>query len=119
MKKEVISAANCSIQKYYFNQEFNKIPIELQKQIKYICVLLAEKLNCIFLIGFYENGDIFFETQAEESNIDYDEIGAKLEIERIKREEYELINSLQIWYAVFKTKEGEEIQNQLFKGTEL
>lgn len=102
MEKEVIAAASSYNQKYYFNPKFNGLPIDIKNDIKTITVCLAEKLHGIFNMGFYEDGSIFFESLGENDDFDYDEIGAKLEIKKLEKEEKELIKSLSLWYKVFK-----------------
>ena len=70
---------------------------------------MAEKLHGIFTMGFYENGEIFFEVRSEESDYDFDEIGVPLEIKKIESEKKELLKALKLWYKIFMTKEGQTI----------
>jgi hypothetical protein len=60
---------------------------------------MAQKLSGIFAVGFYEDGSVFLNSTADESDFGYDEIGAKLEISRLEREEKELFKSLALCYA--------------------
>ncbi len=103
MKKKVVLSASYYTQKYYSNPEFDGIPTAVRNEMREICISLAEKLHGIFTIGFYENGEIYFEAQAEESDYDFDEIGAPLEIKQLEKEKSELIRMLTIWYRIFKT----------------
>ncbi|MBR1444057.1 MAG: hypothetical protein IJ583_11065, partial [Firmicutes bacterium] len=70
--------------------------------IKPIAVCLAEKLHGIFTVGFYDDGSLYFEAVADEDDFDFDEIGAHLEIEKLKREQKEMIDSLMLWYKIFR-----------------
>ena len=74
---------------------------------------MAEKLNCTFMVGFDDNGDIYFETVKHEGDFDFDEIGAELEIKRLKKEELELFRAMELWYVIFFTKEGELAKMEL------
>lgn len=104
MNKIVMYAASCYNQKYYFNTEFEDLPIEVKNEIKTVCVSLAEKLHCIFVIGFYVDGTVYIETQSEESDYNFDDIGSQLEIKKLQKEKEELFKSLKLWYNVKKIK---------------
>lgn len=99
-----MSAASCYNKKYYFNPLLDKLPNKIKEDIKEISICIAEKIHGILAIGFYEDGSVYFEASKEENDFDYDDIGAKLEINRIEREEKELINSLSLWYKLFILK---------------
>jgi (p)ppGpp synthase/HD superfamily hydrolase len=111
MEKKVIFSASYYTQKYYSNPEFDGIPTAIRNEIRMICISLAEKLHTIFTIGFYENGEIYFEARSEESDYDFDEIGVPLEIKKLETEESELLKKLRIWYRIYKSPEGETIKN--------
>ncbi len=98
--KIVLAAASCMEQKYFFENKFKGLPIEVQKELQILCVTLAEKLGCTFLIGFYEDGEVYFETVAAENDLNFDEIGAELEIKEILRKHKELIHALELWYQL-------------------
>lgn len=115
MKKTVLAAANCKEQKYYIAKEFEVLPNEIKDEIKIVCVLTAQKLFCTFVIGFLEEGDIYFDVVREESELDFDDIGAELEIKEIRRKKKELLNALKLWYVVFQTKEGKKVAEKLIK----
>jgi len=99
--KIVLSAASCYNRKYYINPSMEKnLPPEIREELKALAASMAEKLHCIFTIGFYKNGSVYIETMYAEDDFDFDEIGAGLETERIKREKSQLFDSLSIWYKV-------------------
>ena len=81
-----------------------RLPEAVKEELKAIVASMAEKLHCIFTLGFYDDGDVFLEASSDENDFDFDEIGAGLEIERIKREREELLNSLNLWYKVYKKR---------------
>ena len=105
MKKIVLSAASCYNKKYYINPNMEKnLPSQIKDEIKALVASMAEKLHCIFTLGFYENGNIYIETSSVENDFDFDEIGAKLETEKINKEKAELLNSLNLWFKVTRNK---------------
>lgn len=106
MEKKVLAAADAAQRKYYFAPEFHALPKSIKEEIRAICILLAQKLGCTFLMGFYETGELYFETVRREDDFDFDEIGAGLEISALRRKKKELLASLELWYAVFFTEEG-------------
>lgn len=114
-EKVVLVSASCYNQKYFMNSDFNDLPIEARNRLRVICITLAEKIHGIFSVGFYDDGSVFLESVGDDVDHDYDDIGAKLEIERLKIEEKELIRTLGLWYSVFKTKEGQQVKEELYK----
>lgn len=105
MSKTILSAASCYNKKYFIEPNMEKrLPEAVKEELKAIVASMAEKLHCIFTLGFYDNGDVFLEASSDENDFDFDEIGAGLEIERIKREREELLNSLNLWYKVYKKR---------------
>ena len=110
MKKKVLAAASYEKQKYFMEPDFQALPEEVQKEIKILCVLTAQKLCCSFLMGFEEDGTVYFEIIKAEKDMDYDEIGAELEIKRIQTEKKELLKALKLWYVFFCTEEGQKMK---------
>ena len=113
MARKVLAAANSEQQKYYLEHEYSFQPDPVKEDLKKICVVLAEKLRCTFVVGFEENGDLYFETVKREDDFDFDDIGAELEIKKIQREELELFRAIELWYTIFFTKEGELAKQEL------
>ncbi|MDE6357584.1 MAG: hypothetical protein K2L15_03230 [Eubacteriales bacterium] len=112
MEKEVLFAISSYNEKYYFNPITESLPKDIKLEIKKIGVYFVTKLKGTFSIGFYEDGNVFIECSALENDFDYDDIGAKLEIERIKKEKKELISSLIIWYKIFlEIRKGKQIES--------
>ena len=118
MERKVLAAASCAEQKYFLEQEFEALPESIQEEVRVICVVMAQKLRCTFLMGFTEAGKLYFETVRQEDDFDFDEIGAELEIKRIQREKKELLKALELWYAVYFTEDGERIKAELLKKAE-
>lgn len=104
-KKTVLCGANAYEKKYYFNEQFNGIPESIREELHIICVLFTEEVGGIFTIAFEEDGNVILETEAEESDIYYDEVGSGLLIGEIRRNRQELFESLSLYYRVFILKE--------------
>ena len=97
----VLCGANAYEQKYYFNEQFAAIPDSIKEELRIICVLFTEEVGGIITIVFEEDGSISLETDAEESDILYDEISSGLMIREIRRNRQEMFESLSLYYRVF------------------
>lgn len=104
--KTVLCGANAYEMKYYFNDEFKGIPESIKKELNIICVLFTEEVGGIFTIGFDDEGSVVMETNAEDSDIYYDEVSSGLMISEIRRNRQELFESLSLYYRVFILKEN-------------
>lgn len=114
--KKIMAAASFDKQKYFLDPEYYDIPQGIKDEVQTICVYLAEKLMCTFTIGFHtESGDVYFETVRSDEILDFDDIGAELEIKSLQKEKAELIKALKLWYLIYKTDKGEEIKKKLME----
>jgi len=104
-KRIVLCGANAYEMKYYFNEQFDKIPESIKEELHIICVLFTEEVGGIFTIVFEEDGTVSMETNAEEDDIYYDEISSGLLVNEIRRKRQELFESLSLYYRVFVLKE--------------
>ena len=98
--KIVLCGANSYEKKYYFNQEFSKIPESIQKELHIICVLFTNEVGGIITFGFDAKGTLVIETDASEEDYYYDEIGSGLLVKEIQRTRQELFESLSLYYRV-------------------
>lgn len=103
--KTVLCGANAYEMKYYFNEDFKGIPESIKKELNVICVLFTEEVGGIFTIGFDEDGDVVMETNADDSDIYYDEISSGLMVSEIRRNRQEMLESLSLYYRIFILKE--------------
>lgn len=101
LDKKVIFGASSYNQKFYFDEITNSLPLDIKNTIKEIGIYFVNKVGGIFTLGFYDDDSLFIDYSFAEDDFLCDEIGAKLEIEKIKRENKELISSLVLWYKVF------------------
>ncbi|NDL67210.1 DUF6145 family protein [Anaerotalea alkaliphila] len=97
----VLAVANSYEQLYYFNEDFDGIPRQVQEELKVICVLQTEEMGGIFSVGFSPEGTLYLETLAQEDDITYDEIGAHLKVKELQRRYRELWESLEAYFKAF------------------
>ncbi len=108
-EKIIISASSAYNAKYYINPEFTNLPKEILEKIQILVVTLAQKTGGIVQVGYTKTGDLFFEVTSEENDFSYDEINAKLEVNRAKDENQQLINGLLAYYKLFISEDGKEL----------
>lgn len=118
MSDFILAAASYEKQKYYLESKFQTLPESIQEEIRIICVTTAQKLGCTFLMGFHENGEIYFESVKREDDFNFDEIGAELEVKEIVRKEKHLLASLTAWFTIFFTEDGEVLKEKLLEESE-
>ena len=106
----VLCGASAYEQKYYFNEQFNKLPDYIKDELHIICVLFTEEVGGIITIGFDEEGELQIMTQAADEDYLYDEIGSGLLISEIRRKRQELFESLSLFYrAIFLHEDVSEM----------
>lgn len=101
----MLCGANAYEKKYYFNEQFSGIPESIREELHIICVLFTEEVGGVFTIAFEEDGNVILETEAEESDIYYDEVGSGLLVGEVRRNRQELFESLSLYYRIFILKE--------------
>ncbi|WP_130836120.1 DUF6145 family protein [Lachnoclostridium sp. Marseille-P6806] len=96
----VLCAASAYDKKYYFNRAFDRLPESVKDELHILCVLFTEEVGGIFTIVFTPAGDVEMETQADEGDLLYDEIGCGLMIRELRRKKKELFESLSMFYRI-------------------
>ena len=96
----VLCGANAYEKKYYFNNKFDKIPENIKEELHIICVLFTEEVGGVFTIGFTPYGELEMDTQMEEGDLLYDEIGAELLKKEIRRKKADMFRALSIYFKV-------------------
>ena len=104
--KIVLAASSAYDKKFYFNEDFDQLPQAIKDEIKIICVTYTEDVGGILTIGFDEEGNLFLESEANEKDLLFDEIGSALKIKQMQREREELWESLEMYFKVFYLGEG-------------
>lgn len=99
--KVVLCGASIYTQKYYLNEQFKSLPEGIRDELQIMCVLYTEEIGGVLKLVFDEDGNLQFETDWEEGDLLYDEIGSILKIKQLQRTRTELLESLELYYKVF------------------
>ena len=97
----VLCGSNAYEQKYYLNGDFEGLPQAIKDELKIMCVLFTEDVGGILALSFEEDGTLMFQTEAEEGDLLYDEIGSVLKVKKLQQEKQELLESLEMYFRVF------------------
>lgn len=92
------------------NQEFYSLPEGIKDELKILCVMYTEDIGGTLTLMFDQEGQLQFQTDADEGDLLYDEIGSVLKIKQIQRTKRELLEALEIYYRVFFL--GEELTEE-------
>ena len=102
--ERVLCGANSYKEKYYFNEVHNRLPEQVQNELKAACVLYAEEIGGTITLGFESDGEITIAIDHESADYFYDEIEAELAVRRMQDAHAELFEQLQTYYNTFFTK---------------
>ena len=97
----VLCGSNAYEQKYYLNEDFEGLPQAIKDELKIMCVLFTEDVGGILTLNFEEDGTLMFQTEAEEGDLLYDEIGSVLLVKKLQEEKRELLEALELYFKVF------------------
>ena len=97
----VLCAASTYEQKYYFNQRFDALPTGIKEELQIMSVLFTEEIGGIFSLVYDDEGNLMLETEADEEDILYDEIGSALKVKQLQETKKELFESLELFYKTF------------------
>jgi len=97
----VLCGANSYTQKYYFNEEFNRLPESIQDELKAMCVLFTEDIGGVLTLEYQPDGTLEFKVQTDEHDYLFDEIGCGLKIKSMQMKKRELLESLELYYKAF------------------
>ena len=94
-------------QKYYFNEDFDSLPQDIQDELKIMCVLYTEDVGGVLTMFFDEDGNLEFRVKSEEDDFAFDEIGSVLKIKQLQQTKQDLLEALEKYYRVFFLGEEE------------
>lgn len=100
-ENEVLCASSAYEKKFYLNENFDRLPEDIKKELKIMCVLFTEEVGGILSLEFDESGTLLFKTEADEGDILYDDIACGMLIKKLQYEKRELLESLEMFYKVF------------------
>ncbi len=105
MEENIIFCVSKYKELYYFNDLYKELPIPVKKDLHEKVITLNKCIGGIIIIGFYDDGEIFIRAEHEETDFEYDEIFAALNVKEFEKIEREFLLNLSKWYnLVYKTK---------------
>ena len=108
----ILCGANAYEQKYYFNENFNRLPESIKEELHIICVLFTEEVGGVFMVGFEDAGSVMLITDADEEDLLYDEIGAGLLVKEVQKKKGDLFESLEMFYKAFILGEPVDLEGE-------
>ena len=96
----VLCGASAYTQKFYLNDEFAGLPESVKDELKIMCVLFTEDVGGVITLIFDGDGNLRFETDSDEMDLLYDDIGSILKIKQLQQTKEELLESLELYYKV-------------------
>lgn len=100
-ENKVLCGSNSYEQKYYFNEEFDRLPDSIKDELKIMCVLFTEDIGGVLTVEYDEEGNLGLNVLCEEGDLLFDEIGCGLKIKQIQKDKEELFEALEMFYKVF------------------
>ena len=97
----VLCAASAYEQKYYFNDDFAALPIDVKKELRIMCTMFTMDVGGIITLFFDEDGNLLIRTQADEEDVLYDEIGSAMKVKQMRKEKADLFASLELFFQTF------------------
>lgn len=97
----VLCVANSYEKKFYLDEAFQGLPKRIKDELKIMCVLFTEDVGGILKLYFTKDGTLEIETEYEEGDLLYDDIGSVLKVKQIQNEKRELLESLEMFFKVF------------------
>lgn len=101
MDKIILAVASSYDRKYYFNKDFDALPDQVKEDIQITLVEFTMEIGGIITLLYEEDGTLVIETEADEEDILYDEIGSHLKIKQIRQQKLELLENLETFFKVF------------------
>jgi len=104
----VLCGASVYTKKFYINENFEELPQAIKDELKILCVLHTEEVGGTIQLIFDEEGSLRVQTDAKESDLLFDEIGAALKVKDYQIKKRELFESLETYFRVVVLGEGFE-----------
>ncbi len=107
---KVLCGSSSYTQKFYIDDDFEKLPSAIKDELKVMCVLYTEDVGGVLTLFFEPDGNLNFSVTHEDDDFFFDEIGSYFKIKQIRAEKRELLESLEKYYRVFFLGEKPEEQ---------
>ena len=105
-----LCAASAYEKKYFFNEEFGKLPENIRKELQIMCVIFTEECGGIISLEFDKEGELSIRTEADEEDYLYDDVSAGMLVNQMRREKEELFEALERFYKVFFIMAKEQLK---------
>ncbi len=100
----VLCGANSYNRKYYLNPLFSKLPEEIQRELKIMCVTIVAKSGGILTLEFDPDGELQFRVQCAERDYEFDDIASGMEISHARVSHQELLEEIQLYWRVLRER---------------
>ncbi|MCR4843124.1 MAG: DUF6145 family protein [Eubacterium sp.] len=97
----VLCAASAYEEKFYLNESFASLPVDIKKELQIMCTLFTMDVGGTIELVYSPEGELLIRTEAMENDFSYDEIGSVLKVKQIQGDKRELLESLEMYYRVF------------------
>lgn len=97
----VLCASSAYEEKYYLNEQFQRLPESIKEELQIMCVLYTADVGGILTLEFDEDGNLLFNVTADEGDLLFDEIGSVLKVKQLQNEKKELLEALELYYKAF------------------
>ncbi len=102
----VLCSASKYAKKFYLNPMFGNLPQKIKDELQIACVIFTEEIGGVIILYYDEEGNLLIETEYEENDFLYDEIGSGLKINQLRNEKRELFEQLEEYFKLFFGIEG-------------
>ena len=107
MKENVVlCGANSYQQKYYLNEQFERLPERVKQELQIMCVLFVEDVGGVLTLEFREDGTLTLNVSKDDGDYLFDEIGSEWKIREIQREKEGLLSGLETYYKTVFLKQA-------------
>lgn len=103
----VLCGASSYNQKYYLNPAFSKLPEQIQRELKIMCVTIVAKSGGILTLEFDPEGTLQFRAQCAEKDYQFDDIASGMEISHARVSHQELLEEIQLYYRVLMQRKSQ------------
>ncbi|MBR0091508.1 MAG: hypothetical protein IJP92_07405 [Lachnospiraceae bacterium] len=96
----VLCGANAYEEKYWLNPLFDRIPDSIKEELRTISILFTQDAGGVFTLVFDEDGHLEPEAFADEEDITYDHISARLLTNEVRRRRADMFRMLEMYYRI-------------------
>lgn len=100
-EKVILAVSSTYDKKFYFNEDFDSLPQQVKEELQIACVTYTEDVGGVLTIGFDEDGNLYLQSEANEMDLLFDEIGSHLKIKQMQIQKKELFEALEYYFKIF------------------